>query len=83
VLGPRDADHQGMKRIAGFIVAVIVINVLLRVVPLPDVSLPSISLPDLPGWVHTVVRVKNFALIAVVLLVIVGAAVDQRRKAPR
>jgi hypothetical protein len=81
VLGPRDADHEGMQRIAGFIVAVIVINVLVRVVPFGD--LPSISLPDLPGWVHTVLHVKNFALIGVVVLVIVGAAVDQRRKAPR
>ena len=70
-----------MQRIAGFIVAVIVINVLVRVVPLPDI--PSISLPDLPGWVHTVVRVKNVALIGIIVLFIAATAIDQRGKEPR
>jgi len=69
--------HSVAKGIAGLLVAVIVINVLLRVLPLPDIDLPSISLPDIPGWVRTVVKVKNWLLIGVVLLVIAGAAVDQ------
>ncbi len=69
-----------MQRIVGFIVAVIVINVLLRVVPLPDVDLPS--LPDLPDWLGVVLKVKNLVLIGIVVAVIVAAVVeDNRRKA--
>ncbi len=53
MLGPRDADHDGMsqtQRIAGFVVAVIAINLLLRVIPFPDVDLSSIPFPDFPDF---------------------------------
>jgi hypothetical protein len=52
----------------------------------PSVDLPSISLP-LPDWahtgadlVHTVVKVKNWLLAAVVAVVVVGVALDQSSK---
>jgi len=70
-----------MQRILGFIVAVIVINVLLRVVPLPDVDLPSF--PDLPGWLGVVLKVKNLVLIGIVVAVIVAAVVEDNRKKAR
>jgi hypothetical protein len=77
------ADHEGMKRIVPVIVAVIAINVLLRVVPLPDVDLSWISFPDLPGWVHTVLKVKNVLLIGIIVTAIVAAIVEDQRKKAR
>jgi hypothetical protein len=77
------ADDAGMKRIAPLIVAVIVINVLLRVVPLPDVDLSWISVPDLPGWVHTVLRMKNLVLIGIIVTAIAAAIVEDHRKRAR
>jgi hypothetical protein len=81
----RSAD-SGAK-VAGVLLVIVLVNVLPRVVGLPDVDLPSISLPDLPDWahtgadvVHTVVRVKNWLLVAVVAMVVVGVAVDQSSK---
>ncbi len=68
------------KGVAAFLVAVIAINVLVRVVPLPDIDLPSISFPDLPGWVHTVLQVKNWVLIGLVVVVVVVGVVADRRK---
>ena len=66
--GPRVA-----KGVAGILVAVVVLNVLPRLVPLPDVDVPALSLPDLPGWVETVNDVKRWLMIAgVVLLVAIG-----------
>jgi hypothetical protein len=69
--------------LGGAILAVILVNVLLRVVPLPDLDLPSIALPDLPGWVdagadaiHTVVRVKNWLVAGLVVVVIAGLAIE-------
>ena len=70
------------QRIGGAVLAVILINVLVRVVPLPDVTLPSISLPDFPDWPGTVLKVKNGIVIAVVVTVVVTAVIrDHRRKA--
>jgi hypothetical protein len=63
--------------VAGIVVAVIVVNVVVRLLPLPDVDLPSISLPDLPGWVGTVVKVKNWVLIALVVVVAIGFAAER------
>jgi hypothetical protein len=86
------ADHHGMtddddrsgtslaKGIGGFLLAVILVNVLLRVVPLPDLDLPAISLPDFPAWVHTVVQVKNWALGVFFFVVVVCVAIDQHGK---
>jgi hypothetical protein len=70
-----------MQRILGFIVAVIAINVLVRVVPLPDVDLPSF--PDLPDWLGVVLKVKNLVLIGIVVAVIVAAVVEDNRKKAR
>lgn len=77
----RSADPAA--KVVGVLLAIVLINVLPRVVGLPDVDLPSISLPDLPDWahtgvdvVHTVVKVKNWLLAAVVAIVVVGVAVD-------
>jgi hypothetical protein len=81
----RSAD-SGAK-VAGVLLVIVLIIVLPRVVGLPDVDLPSISLPDLPDWahtgvdvVHTVVRVKNWLLVTVVAIVVVGVAIDENSK---
>jgi hypothetical protein len=81
----RSADS--VTKVAGVLLVIVLINVLPRVVGLPDVDLPSISLPDLPDWahtgadvVHTVARVKNWLLAAVVAIVVVGVALDQSSK---
>ena len=81
----RSADS--VAKVAGVLLVIVLINVLPRVVGLPNVDLPSISLPDLPDWahtgvdvVHTVVKVKNWLLAAVVAVVVVGVALDQRSK---
>ena len=72
--------HAAAKGVAGFLLAVILINVLLRVVPLPDVDLPSLR--DVPDWLGVVLKVKNVILIGIVIAVIVAAVVeDNRRKA--
>jgi len=79
--------HSVATGIGGVVLAVILVNVLLRVAPLPDIDLPSISVPDLPAWldtavevVHTAVKVKNWLLAAVVVVVVVGVAVDLRSR---
>jgi hypothetical protein len=66
--------------LAGFLATVVAVNVLLRVVPLPDVDLPPVALPDLPGWVGDVVRIKNWVLLAVIVVVVVGAVVNEVAK---
>ena len=71
------------QRIGGVVLAVIVINVLVRVVPLPDVTLPSISLPDVPDWLGTVLKVKNVIVIALVVTVVVTAVIQDHRKKAR
>jgi hypothetical protein len=81
----RSADS--VAKVAGVLLVIVLVNVLPRVVGLPSVDLPSISLPDLPDWahtgvdvVHTIVKVKNWLLVALVAVVVVGVAVDQRSK---
>jgi hypothetical protein len=69
-----------MSKVGGILLAIVLINLLPRVVGLPDVDLPAISLPDLPDWAHTVVKVKNWLLAAVVAVVVVGLAIDQSSK---
>jgi hypothetical protein len=75
---------DSVTKVAGVLLVIVLVNVLPRLVGLPDVDLPSISLPDLPDWahtgvdvVHTVVKVKNWLLAAVVAVVVVGCV--QRR----
>ena len=71
------------QRLAGFIVAVIAINLLLRVIPFPEVDLSSIPFPDLPDWLGVVLKVKNVILIGIVIAVIVAAVVEDQRKKAR
>lgn len=68
-----------VRGIAAFVAAVIVLNVVVRLLPLPEIDLPAISFPDLPAWAHTVVKVKNWLLIVLVVVIVVGIAVDERR----
>ena len=88
MLGALAADHEGMsqaQRIAAVVVGVIVINLLVRFMPLPHLDVSSIpfpDLPDLPDWFGVVLKVKNVILIAIVITVIFAAVVeDHRRKA--
>jgi hypothetical protein len=84
VLGPLRADHDGMgnaKKIAGWLVAVIVINLLIQVIPWPEIDLSSIPFPDLPDWFGTVLKVKNLVVIGIVIAIVVSAVVEERRKA--
>jgi hypothetical protein len=92
------ADHLGMSddrrsahavasRAGGVIVAVILVNVLLRVAPLPDIDFPAIQLPDAPGWVdwtaetiHTIVKVKNWLVAGLVAVLIAGLALEAYAK---
>jgi hypothetical protein len=86
VRGPRDADHQDMRKarqIAGWLVAVIVINLLLRVIPWPELDLSSIPFPDLPDWLGVVLKVKNLVVLGIVIAIIVTAVAEERRKASR
>jgi hypothetical protein len=83
----RPSPHATATGIGAFLVAVIVVNVLIRVIPLADVGLPSISLPDFPPWadrpvdlIHLVLRVKNWLLAGVVAVLIVGVALEERSK---
>ena len=71
------------QRIGGLVLAVILINVLVRVVPVPEVTLPSISLPDFPDWLGTVLKVKNVIVVALVVTVVVTAVVQDHRKKAR
>jgi len=98
VPGARRADHPGMtnhdrsarsaaKGVGGVVLAVIVVNVLVRLVPLPDIDLPSISSPDVPAWidtavtwVHWIVKVKNWLLAGIVAVFIVLLAIDELEK---
>lgn len=83
----RRPAHAFATGAGGVIVAVILVNVLLRVAPLPDIDLPAIPLPDFPGWVessaeviHTIVKVKKWLVAAVVALVIAGLALEAYAK---
>jgi hypothetical protein len=69
--------HATARSIAAILVAVIVLNVVLRVLPLPAVDLPSISLPRPPDWLHAVLRIKNWLLLGIIAVIIIGAAIEQ------
>jgi hypothetical protein len=71
------------KGVAWVLLAVVLVNVLPRVVGVPEMDLPSISVPDLPAWadaIHTVVKVKNWLVAAVVAVLIVGVLVDRKSR---
>lgn len=86
-MGKSDTGGQSVaKGVVGFVLAVVAVNVLLRIAPLPDLDLPSISLPDVPGWVRAVLKAKNWAVLAIVALIVIGFEVEQlgeRRKRAR
>ena len=84
MLGPPRADDEGMgnaKKIAGWLIAVILINLLIQVIPWPEIDLSSIPFPDLPDWLGTVLKVKNLVVIGIVIAIVVGAVVEERKKA--
>jgi hypothetical protein len=68
-----------VARVAAVLLAVIVVNVLVRVVGTPDIGLPH--LPEPPGWLHALLKVKNVALAGlIVAVVVVGLAGDVRKR---
>jgi hypothetical protein len=69
------------KKIAGWLVAVIVINLLIQVIPWPEIDLSSIPFPDLPDWLGTVLKVKNLVVVGIVIAIVVSAVAEERRKA--
>jgi uncharacterized membrane protein YqhA len=86
VPGRRAADHEDMntaQKIAGWVVAVIVVNLLIRVIPWPEIDLSSIPFPDLPDWLGTVLKVKNLVVIGIVIAIVVTAVVEEQRKKAR
>jgi uncharacterized membrane protein YqhA len=86
VLGPRRADHERMskaQKIAGWVVAVIVVNLLIRVIPWPEIDLSSIPFPGLPDWLGVVLKVKNLVVIGIVIAIVVSAVVEEQRKKAR
>ena len=71
------------RQIAGWLVAVIVINLLLRVIPWPEIDLSSIPFPDLPDWLGVVLKVKNLVVIGIVIAIILTAVAEERRSKAR
>jgi hypothetical protein len=68
-------------KIAGWLVAVIVINLFIQVIPWPEIDLSSIPFPDLPDWLGTVLKVKNLVVVGIVIAIVVSAVAEERRKA--
>ena len=66
------------QKIVGWVVAVIVVNLLIRVIPWPELDL---SFFDLPDWLGTVLKVKNVLVIGIVIAIVVTAVVEERKKA--
>jgi cytochrome b561 len=65
-----------VARVGAVVLAVIVVNVLVRVVGTPD-----IDLPELPGWLHALLKVKNVALAGLIVgVVVLGLAGEVRRR---
>lgn len=71
------------QRIIGWVVAVIVVNLLIRIIPWPEIDLSAIPFPDLPDWLGTVLKVKNLVVIGIVIAIIVTAVVEEQRKKAR
>jgi uncharacterized membrane protein YqhA len=68
-------------KIAGWLVAVIVINLFIQFIPWPEIDLSSIPFPDLPDWLGTVLKVKNLVVVGIVIAIVVSAVAEERRKA--
>jgi hypothetical protein len=69
--------QAGAKVVIAVVLAVVAVNALLSPAPLSDLGLPSISLPDIPGWVHTVLKAKNWIVLAIVGFIVIGHTLDQ------
>jgi hypothetical protein len=68
----RDRSGRSVaKGIGGLVLAVILVNVLVRVVPLPDLDLSTLSPPDVPGWLEAIVKGRKWVKVAGVIVVIV------------
>ena len=74
------ARYSSAKRIAGILLAVIAFNLLLRSVPLPDIDLPSLSIGGAPDWLHTVLEIKNWLLLGILAVIVIGVVTDQVAK---
>ena len=68
------------QKIAGWVVAVIVVNLLIRVIPWPELDF---SFLDLPDWLGTVLKVKNLIVIGIVIAIVVTAVIEEQRKKAR
>ncbi len=82
-----DENHRSPRTIAtgaaALLVAVVVLNLLPRLVSLPPIDLPSVGLPDLPdvpGWVRKLVKIKNWVLIGIAVLAVVGFVIEEIQK---
>ena len=75
--------HTIAKGAAAVLVLAILLNVVPRVVPLPSLDLPSLGIPDLPevpGWARTLLKVKNWLLIGIAVVVVIGFVADEIEK---
>ena len=65
---------------AALLVAVVVLNVVPRLVSLPSIDVPSLGLPDLPDWAHELNRIKNWVLIGIAILAVAGFVAEELEK---
>jgi hypothetical protein len=93
----RRPDHRGVnenhrsrrelaKGAAALLAVVILLNVVPRLVTLPALDVPALGLPDVPevpGWVRKLVKLKNWALIGIAILVLIGFVADEIEKRRR
>jgi hypothetical protein len=77
----RDERRAGVQRAVGTVLLIALVSLTLHFAPLPSIDLPPISLPDLPGWFGPVFRWVRWAVIAVVVvLAVIGAAEDREKE---
>jgi hypothetical protein len=65
------------RTVAGIVALVILLNLLVRVVGLPEIDLPSVSPPM---WLQAFLKLKNAAILGLVLLVVIGKVREERRR---
>ena len=77
-------SRTSVARGAGaLLVLVVLLNVLPRLVSLPSIDAPALALPDLPdvpGWVRKLVKIKNWVLLGIAVLVVVGFVAEEIEK---
>jgi hypothetical protein len=79
---PRSRDAIGTSAAAVLVLAVL-LNVVPRVVSLPSLDVPSFDLPNLPevpGWIRKLLKIKNWALIGIAILVVAGFVAEEIEK---